>query len=314
MEVNLNKVESSTRKKRLWKGIIAFIFLVLAAVSGVSIYVGWSLTHPEREALAENPKNYGMAYQEVYFDSRGDGVKLKGWLIPAKNSNHTVIFAHGYSRNRLQGNVPALSVAKELNHQGYNLLLFDFRNSGTSEGDITSLGQYEVKDLLGAVDFIKSQGQIGQHVALMGFSMGASTCILAGAREPRVEAVIADSPFADLTKYMEDNLPVWSHLPAIPFNQTIMTLTSIVTGLNPQEVSPIREISRIKGPILLIHGDSDKKIPMVNSEKLLAAATSSNKELVIIKGADHVKSFATNKGRYLDKVLGFLDKWRKTKN
>lgn len=305
-----NVVISKVNKKWLWKGLIAFVLCIIIAVSGISIYVGWSLTHPERLAISSTPGKYGLQYKEVSFDSRGDGVKLKGWLIPAKNSTHTVIFAHGYGKNRLQDSVPSLSLAKELAIKGYNVLLFDFRNSGISKGDITSLGQHEVKDLLGAVDFIKTQKQVGQHIALLGFSMGASTSIIATARDPRVEVMIADSPFADLTTYIEDNLPVWSHLPAVPFNQTIMTLTPIFTGLKPEEVSPIREISNIKGDILLIHGDSDSKIPMINSEKLLQAAKSSNKELVIIKGADHVRSYATDKKKYLDSVLAFLDRWR----
>lgn len=32
---------------------------------------------------------------------------------------------------------------------GMNVLLFDYRNSGESAGEMTSVGQYEVRDLLG---------------------------------------------------------------------------------------------------------------------------------------------------------------------
>jgi alpha/beta superfamily hydrolase len=194
--------------------------------------------------------------------------------------------------------VPALVLAKELVTQGYNVLLFDFRNSGTSGGEITSVGQYEVCDLLGAIDYIKAQDRIGQHVALLGFSMGASTSILAAAREPKVEALIADSPFADLTDYMEANLPVWSHLPAVPFNRAIMTITPPLPGIEPSAVSPIKEIGKIKGALLLIHGDTDRKIPLANSEQLLKAANSPDKQLLIIKGADHVQGFATDQKTY----------------
>ncbi len=298
------------KKKWLWRGLTTLILLAVLAVGGISAYVSWSLTHPDRELLAATPKAYGLQYQEVAFTSRGDGIKLKGWLLPAKNSSHTLIFAHGYGKNRLQEDVPTLDLARELVKQGYNILLFDFRNSGTSDGDITSVGQFEVNDLLGAVDFIKAKGPGDQHVALLGFSMGASTGILAAARESKVEAVIADSPFADLTAYLEENLPVWSHLPAVPFNQAIMTLAPPVTGLEPSEVSPVREIGKIKGPILLIHGDADRKIPLSNSEQLLQAANSPDKRLLVIKGADHVKGFATDRPKYLQETLGFLNKWR----
>ncbi len=298
------------KKKWLWRGLLTLILLAVLSIGGISAYVSWSLTHPDRQPLAATPKDYGLQYEEVAFTGRGDGVKLKGWLLPAKNSSHTVIFAHGYGKNRLQEDVPALTLAKELVTQGYNVLLFDFRNSGTSGGDITSVGQYEVNDLLGAVDYMKAKGPIGRHVALLGFSMGAATGILTAAREPEVEAVVADSPFADLTAYLEENLPVWSHLPAVPFNRAIMTLAPPVTGLEPSAVSPVREIGKIQGPILLIHGDADHKIPLINSEKLLQAANSPDKRLLVIKGADHVKGFATDRPKYLQETLGFLNKWR----
>jgi dipeptidyl aminopeptidase/acylaminoacyl peptidase len=160
-------------KKWLWRGVITVIILAVFCL-GISVFVGWSLTHPNRLPLTESPQAYNLQFAEVDFVSRGDGVKLKGWLLPAKNSNHTLIFAHGYGKNRQQVDVPELELAKELVTQGYNVLLFDFRNSGTSGGEITSVGQYEVCDLLGAIDYIKAQDRIGQHVALLGFSMGAS--------------------------------------------------------------------------------------------------------------------------------------------
>lgn len=302
-------------KKRnlLWPGLITLIILTLLSIGGISAYVGWSLTHPDRLPLTATPKDYDLQYTEVAFTSRGDGVKLSGWLLPAKGSSHTVIFAHGYSKNRLQNDVPALSLAKELVTQGYNVLLFDFRNSGTSGGEITSVGQYEVNDLLGAIDYIKTKGPLGRHVALLGFSMGASTSIISAAREPLVEALVADSPFADLTAYLEENLPVWSHLPAVPFNQAVMTLAPTVTGLEPSAVSPVREIGKISGPILLIHGDADSKIPLSNSQELLKAAKSTDKRLLVIKGADHVKGYATDRPMYLKETLSFLNKWRSSK-
>ncbi|MHB1167183.1 MAG: alpha/beta hydrolase [Carboxydocellales bacterium] len=89
-----------------------------------------------------------------------------------------------------------------------------------------------------------------------------------------------------------------------------MTITPPVTGIEPSAVSPIKEIGKIKGALLLIHGDSDRKIPLANSEQLLQAANSPDKQLLIIKGADHVQGFATDQKTYLKRILSFLEKWR----
>jgi len=81
--------------------------------------------------------------------------------------------------------------------------------------------------LLGAVDYVKSKPELNQEIVLMGFSMGASTSILAAAREPAVSAVIADSPFADLKNYLNDKLSVWTELPSFPFNKAFFNCSQI---------------------------------------------------------------------------------------
>ena len=198
------------RKVKLRKLTLAFLLILLfliLAIGGISGYVGWNLTHPAREKLTGTPADFNLPFADISFNSREDGLKLRGWFIPAA-SNNTVIFAHGYRKNRLQLDVPVLPIVRKVYEQGWNVLLFDFRNSGESEGKMTSVGQYEVNDLLGAVDFIRLEKKLSGKIVLHGFSMGAATAIIAGAREKNVDGVIADSPFADLKPYLMENLSV----------------------------------------------------------------------------------------------------------
>ena len=285
--------------------ILVLIALAVAGVFGVAANVGWQLTHPVRQPIDSTPQSVGLPFQDVVFNSRGVGLNLKGWFIPAQGSAKTVIFAHGYRKNRLQNDVPGLSIAQVLVAEGYNVLMFDFRNSGESEGDLTSIGQYEVQDLLGAVDFIKSKPEKAEQIDLLGFSMGASTAILAGAREPSVTAVIADSPFADLQTYLNKNLSVWTELPSIPFNQAFFMVVPFLTGLRTETVSPVNEIKNMGNrPLLLIHGEGDEDIPIENSEMLQKAYP--HVQLLRIPGAKHVKNYETDPGLYLSAVTSFL--------
>ncbi len=285
--------------------ILVLIALAVAGVFGVSANVGWQLTHPVRKPLDSTPQSVGLPFKDVVFNSRGDGLNLKGWLIPAPGSIKTVILAHGYRNNRLQDTVPGLSITQALVAKGFNVLMFDFRNSGESEGELTSVGQYEVQDLLGAVDFIKSKPEISNQIVLLGFSMGASTAILAGARESAVTAVIADSPFADLQTYLNKNLSVWTELPSIPFNQAFFIVVPYLTGLRTETVSPVNEIEKMGNrPLLLIHGEGDEDIPIANSEMLQKAYPEA--QLLRIPGAKHVKNYETDPGLYLSVVTSFL--------
>jgi len=304
----LVQTEVKPKRRKLPKLLIIVVLIIftVSGVLGVSGYVGWNLTHPVRQQIDSTPLSAGLTYESVVFSSRGDGLDLKGWLIPSQGSTKTVIFAHGYRKNRLQTDVPALPIAQFLKAKGYNVLMFDFRNSGESEGELTSVGQYEVQDLLGAVDYIKTRPDISKQIVLLGFSMGASTAILAGAREKAVTAVIADSPFADLETYLSKNLSVWTDLPSVPFNQAFFVVVPVLTGLRPETVSPVKEIANLNSrPILLIHGEADEDIPITNSEMLQKAYPKA--QLLRVPRAKHVKNFAADQTRYLSAVSAFLD-------
>ena len=293
------------RRSLLRIGVVLFSLSVL--VLGVSAYVGWNLTHPPKKALQTTPAAVGLSYEPVSFVSRQDGLVLQGWLLTSPENRLTVICSHGYRQNREQADVPLLPLAKVLVEHGMNVLLFDYRNSGESAGQMTSVGQYEVRDLLGAVDYVHSHQELNPKVALLGFSMGAATAILAGAEEPTVAAVVADAPFADLTRYLEANFSVWTGLPTVPFNRTILAVTPIVTGLQPEKVSPVQVVSKFGGrPLLLIHGEADDDIAPENSLELQQAYPAA--ELLRVAEARHVKSYQQDPKRYEAVVLKFLQK------
>ncbi len=297
------------RKSRIIFSALLILLLATGCILGISGYVGWNLTHPVRQSLDATPGSVGIVYQEVSFPSRIDGLTMRGWLMRSSESRDTVIFAHGYRKNRLNSDVPILPIARELLAQGYNVLMFDFRNSGESEGSVTSVGQYEVRDLLGAVDYIKTQPDLNGEIVLYGFSMGASTAIIAGAQEEDVSAVIADSPFADLKTYLHENLSVWSELPSVPFNQAFFIVVPPLTGLRPDTVSPVREIVNFNGrPILLIHGQADIDVPIANSLMLQQAYP--DVRLLCVPGGTHVKNYEASPEVYLSTVKDFLNKIR----
>lgn len=293
-----------SRLHRIVLVVLVLILAVIAAIAAVSGYVGWTLTHPDRKELTGSPLDVGLTYQNVAFASRGDHLQIQGWLMPAEPNLGTVIFAHGFRANRMQDPIPVL--CRILADRGYNVLMFDFRNSGLSEGELTSVGQYEVNDLLGAVDYIKQQADLNQEIILIGYSMGAAASILAGSREPDVAAVVADSAFADLSSYLQEDQTVWTQLPPVPFNQTLPLMLPVVSGVDPDQVSPVDEIKNMQGrPVLLIHGTDDGFVPVHNSQRLKDAYPEA--QLLHITGADHCQSFNTNQQLYLRTLLDFLD-------
>src|SRR5690625_4310952 len=203
------------RRPRLLRIVGVALFAAVLGVVGVSLFVGWHLSHSPKKALDTDPSSVGLAYEDIEFFSVEDEVRLSGWFLPAEgasvadggpgglgSADATIVMAHGFRGNRLETGVPALGLAASLVDAGFHVLMFDFRNSGHSDGTVTTLGYHEVKDILGAVAWLqRERPEAARSVGLVGYSMGAVTSALAAAREPAVGAIVLDSPFAELRPY-----------------------------------------------------------------------------------------------------------------
>ncbi|WP_214761343.1 alpha/beta fold hydrolase [Exiguobacterium sp. s146] len=285
-------------------GIAVGVLVLVAflAVVGISAHIGDQLTSPERETLTFTPKTLGVKYENITIESE-DKQDLYGWWIPHPTPRATIVFAHGYGKNREQTDLPLKELIPEFHEQGYQFLTFDFRGSGISEGDRVTVGAKEQSDLAAAIAYAKERSD--GPIVLYGVSMGAATA-LATADETDVAAVIADSPFSDLRGYLETNLPVWSDLPNFPFTPVIMTVTPWFTGLDADVVKPIDDMPQIEAPVLLIHSQGDDAIPVSESEQLAAAGE--DVELWVTENDGHVQSHRSFQTEYRQTVFEFLER------
>lgn len=312
-----SEVQTKINKKSVLRkvviGIATLCLLAVVAVIAVSLYVGWSLLKPERETIGDTPEKFGLAYENVQFRSQHDDVRLNGWWIPAQNngevvhSPNTVIFAHGYGNNRAMDHISAIQLAKRLTAEGYNVLAFDFRCSGESEGPITTIGYLEKFDLLSAIDFAKQKKQ-SETVALIGWSMGGVTAILSGVESSDVSVIIADSPFSDLREYLGVNLPHWSGLPSFPFTPIILAILPVMAGVDVDAVSPYQAVEQLDGKkLLLIHSKADEAIPYTESERIYQSAQGKGDvDLWLTEKGEHVQSYVTDQKAYEQRVLNWL--------
>ena len=201
--MSISKKLSRHRIKRLVLVAVVILFIAVGALMGVSYWVGYKLAHPAHLPLSSNPAWWGMRFHNVEFNVSTHSLRLKGWWIPAIGSDLTVIMTHGYRNNRVGHTVPQLAVARALHVMGANVLMFDFRGSGDSAGHLASVGIFEQRDILAADHAVLTRWRPKSTVVLLGYSMGASSALMAAAEDPRVAGVIADSPFADLTQYLK---------------------------------------------------------------------------------------------------------------
>jgi fermentation-respiration switch protein FrsA (DUF1100 family) len=280
---------------------------VVIGLVGLGIWLAheraYGLVHPGHRPATLQPEAVGLTdYQSVSFLTE-DGLTLRGWYMPTHNGA-VIVFVHGHGGNR----GAMLADAEIVVAQGYGALLYDTRNAGESEGDLTTFGLLEVLDVGGAVDFALAQPQVKQ-VALFGHSMGGGIVLMAGARLPQVRAVVAESAFSSLEDNIANGVRHLTGLPPFPFAPLVVFFGQREAGMDIRQARPIDDIAALSPrPVLVIHGQLDETIPVANAHALYAAAQAP-KELYLLPEAGHDELAHSGGADYRARVLSFLDRY-----
>lgn len=278
------------------------ILLATIGVAIVSYLAADRLVHPPREHRRATPAYRGVAFEDVSFTT-DDGLKLAAWWMPARadDPQGTVVFLHGYGASKWQ----ALGVAPFLHRNGWNVLAFDFRAHGWSEGAYTTFGIDETSDVRAAVAYALARDP-DEPVALFGWSMGGATALAAAADMPEVRAVVVDSAFARLENVVSNSLPAFTGLPAFPFAPVTVSIASWMTHRDVDDAQPARGAATLGRPLLIIHGLEDTLVRADVDARELSEAAGGRAETWLVPDADHVNARRYHPQEYEQRVLGFL--------
>jgi len=287
--------------RRVIKILLITAIITVAWFFVVSFFAYYNVTHPRQTDYTITPANYNVIYEDVYFQTE-DNLRLAGWFLPAGlDARGTIIVMHGYPANKAD----ALNWSLFLQDK-YNVLLFDFRYFGSSEGKYTTIGWNEKKDLKAAVDYLNTRTDIDQEkIGVMGFSMGGAVGIMHGSVDPRIKAIVADSAYASLDLLVNNMFAKFGFLQQ-PMIWSLEQWANWRIGIKPGDVSTIKAAAQSKTPLLLIHGTADQEIPVEHSRQIFGVSQG-NSELWEIEGADHGEAYFNEKTLYEAKVNGFFE-------
>lgn len=243
------------------------------------------------------PWELGISYEQVEFGTP-DGLTLRGWWLPAEGATRSVVTLTGHRGGRSD----TLGISAALWRRGMNVLLFDYRGRGDSDAYINTLGHAETLDALAAVEYV--HGRAPQtSLGLVGYSMGAAVAIMAAARDERVSAVVADSPFASQRGVIRRYFRNHSRLPEFP----LLPLMEAFLPYRVAEVEPIREVGKISPrALMLIHGERDTLTDPRDSQALYDAA-GEPKEMWALPAAGHCGAYFEDRDSYAERVAVFLE-------
>ncbi len=202
--------------------------------------------------------------------------------------------AHGYGGNRPEWLVALLTKA------GYGVLAWDARAHGQSDGEISTVGYYEVLDVKAALEYVNAQPGI-EHIGAWGGSMGGATMIRATAQFPQIEALVVDSPYSSLDDEFDYLVPYPFAHPFVKF------FAETETGISINDLRPVDEIAKISPrPVYIIQGTGDKVVPTNTAEKLFNAA-GEPKYLWTEENVVHLGMYLNNPRKYQRRVVDFFN-------
>lgn len=160
------------------------------------------------------------------------------------------------------------------------------------------------------VDHARSlRGAGWMHIAVLGISLGAGVALLATAKDDRIQAVIADSSWADEDVQLErmTTIPVGPlAVPVLPYEAA---LVDVLIGGRLEDARPIDIVDRIAPrSLLLIHSmdDDNATTPPADAERLFAQARQP-KEFWRVPTGGHVGALRVHPDEYRLRVLAFLE-------
>lgn len=300
---------------RLWRIIkrtlLAIVILLLTLVYVVfpiwfSSVVTNARTRSIDRELTQTPADFGAQYTDVEFVT-ADGVKISGWLLPARDGRATIIYSHGLFRSRRE----LLERAVALWRLGYGALLYDARNHGESGAARVSLGYHERLDAQAAARFLRDEMRSTSPVVLFGISMGAATALLAAAEMPDVAAVIADSSFLSFRDTTDHHVRVFLRLPAFPLANELRALVERRADFDGSNLNALDAVKKMGDrPALFIAAANDKRMPPDIARALYEASASPKSDLLIADGPGtniHGHAYQAAPAIYVDRVARFLN-------
>ncbi|MEN8773160.1 MAG: alpha/beta hydrolase [Akkermansiaceae bacterium] len=241
----------------------------------------------------DKPSDFGHRFEDVTFKSE-DGTKLHGWFFQPFEKvkpKGTVVFHHGNA-----GSVGYhIGFVGWMARAGYQVLLYDYRGYGKSEGEITRRGL--VQDARAAINFAKSREDVdGKRMISFGHSLGGAKSLAALGEKmiPGVRGVVC---FAGFASY-QDMARKFAGETGTELVSDELSARDLV-----EKISPIS--------VLIAHGTKDATVPLAQGEILFKKAKEP-KTIYRIPNGSHTRALWMNDGEYRAKILVWMEKTLKS--
>jgi fermentation-respiration switch protein FrsA (DUF1100 family) len=220
------------------------------------------------------PEAIGVPFEQVPFWAV-DGHEHEGWLFRGGDSPATLLFMHGTNYNASDmwlTEERAQLFGGFLRGIGCNFFVFDYRGYGQSDSETTEQGTY--LDAEGALACLHNRSDIdASRIVFYGFSLGTGVATELALREPSA-GLILRAPYTSMREMVRWRYPKMR----VPL--------AVAPWLPRTRYDSAAKISRVRVPVLIMHGDADERVPYEMGRRLYDLAPEP-KTFVTFPGAAH---------------------------
>ncbi len=271
--------------------------LILITLGGASLAASaWWLAGT---FVASANRSVPMPAEFVSVSIPGDGHAIAASWRDLGADSPAVLVIHGAGGSRQS----ALPRARLLLAAGFSVLLIDLQAHGETPGDRITMGWRESADVRAAREWLRASAP-GRKLGAVGASLGGASLLL-GPQPVGFDAVVVEATYSRLRHAIENRMQVRSG----PFGRVMTPLLAWQVkprlGVSVDELEPIRRITHVGAPVLVVGGSRDAYTPEPETRDLFAAAREP-KQLWIVDGAVHQDFSVFDPSGYEERVVGFL--------
>ena len=262
----------------------------------LTLFLTYFVQQYPRNPVVDKP-DWGKVY-DTTIPTEGGG-KLEVWRIePDTASRGIVVLAHGWGRNRDR----MVNRARMFAEFGFTCVIHSARDHGNSSK----------KKLMNAARFAEDieavLSWVGEPVILYGHSAGSAGAIIAAGRNPSMLRLLFLEASYPYTKEALLSLYRWvNRIFGILFAPMILWWMDLFYRGTLDDYSPARLAEHIGVPVMIIHGEKDRRFPLAFAEKLKQSFRHECVAFYVAEGAGHSDSSRTP--GYRPAVKMFIDKY-----
>lgn len=229
-------------------------------------------------------------------------------------------------RDGIVAGIPVLGqLARALREAGFLVVRYDKRGVGQSGGRTETAGLSDfAEDVRAAVHYLEDRDDVDRdRIAVVGHSEGAWVALQAAARDKRIRAVVLAagpaSTGADLVLEQQQSALMLLKTPDAERQaktELQQRIHAAVTGIGTWEgipddlrrqadtawfqsfltFDPARVMKDVRQPLLIVHGELDRQVPVTHAERLAVMARARKRntgvDVAVVPGVNHLLAAA----------------------